>query len=56
MMHGEYGVDDVCLSTLAIVSNKGVVGKILNPLTEEETAKLQNSANKLKEVINNIQF
>lgn len=56
MMHGEYGVDDVCLSTLAILSNKGVVGKILNPLTEEETAKMRNSADKLKAVINEIQF
>ena len=33
MMHGEYGVDDVCLSTLALVDRSGVRGKILNPLT-----------------------
>ena len=51
LMHGEYGVDDVCLSTLALVDNTGVRGKILNKLTDEEVAKLQNSANKLKEVI-----
>lgn len=38
MMHGEYGVDDVCLSTLALVDNTGVRGKILNKLTDEETA------------------
>lgn len=54
MMHGEYGVDDVCLSTLAIVDRKGVRGKILNKLTAEEEAKLQNSANKLKEVISQL--
>ena len=54
MMHGEYGVDDVCLSTLALVDNTGVRGKILNKLTDEETARLQNSANKLKEVIHKI--
>ena len=24
MMHGEYGIDDVCLSTLAIVGPDGV--------------------------------
>ena len=35
MMHGEYGVDDVCLSTLALVDNTGVRGKILNKLTDE---------------------
>ena len=56
MMHGEYGVDDVCLSTLTLVDRDGVRGKILNPLTEEEVAKLRNSAEKLKEVINQIQF
>ena len=56
MMHGEYGVDDVCLSTLALVDRKGVRGKILNRLTDEEIAKLQASANKLKEVIAQIQL
>ena len=47
----EYGVDDVCLSTLAIVDRDGVRGKIVNPLTDEEIAKLQRSADKLKSVI-----
>ena len=51
MMHGEYGVDDVCLSTLNLVGKKGIQQKILSPLTEEETAKLQASAAKLKEII-----
>ena len=56
MMHGEYGVEDVCLSTLAIVGKEGVRGKILNPLTEEEKAKLQKSADRLKEVIAGIRY
>lgn len=56
MMHGEYGVDDVCLSVLTLVDRKGVRGKILNPLTDEEVVKLQASANKLKEVINQITY
>ena len=56
MMHGEYGVDDVCLSTLALVDRKGVRGKILNKLTDAEIAKLQASANKLKEVIAQIEL
>ena len=51
MMHGEYGVDDVCLSTLTLVGKKGIQQKILSPLTEAETAKLQASAAKLKEII-----
>ena len=56
MMHGEYGVEDVCLSTLTLVDREGVHGKIMNPLTEEEIGKLRNSAEKLKDVINQIQF
>ncbi len=51
MMHGEYGVDDVCLSTLTLVDRQGVRGKIHNALTPEEELKLQASANKLKSVI-----
>ena len=47
MMHGEYGVDDVCLSVLTLVDRKGVRGKILNPLTDGEGVKLQASANTL---------
>jgi len=51
MMHGEYGVEDVCLSTLTLVDRSGVRGKIMNQLTEEEVAKLHKSADKLKSVI-----
>ena len=56
MMHGEYGVDDVCLSVLHLVDRSGVRGKILNPLTEEEVQKLHNSANRLKEIISQLEF
>ena len=56
MMHGEYGIEDVALSTLTLVDRSGVRGKILTPLTEEETAKLQASAAKLKSVIDQIQI
>ena len=55
MMHGEYGIDDVCLSTLNVVDRNGVRGKIMNALTEDEVAKLHNSANRLKEVISHIE-
>ena len=51
MMHGEYGVDDVCLSVLSLVGPNGVQGKVPMHLTDEEIEKLQASANKLKEVI-----
>ena len=56
MMHGEYGVEDVCLSTLNIIGRNGVVGKINPALTDEEVAKLHNSANVLKDIISQIDF
>lgn len=56
MMHGEYGVDDVCLSILNIVDRSGVRGKILNKLTDEEVQKLQASAAKLRSVIDQVQI
>ena len=54
MMHGEYGVSDVCLSTLALVDRNGVRGKILNHLTDSEIDLLRISADKLKDVIRQI--
>ena len=56
MMHGEYGIEDVCLSIPFIVGPDGICGKILPDLTEEEIAKLHNSANMLKSVIAQIEI
>lgn len=56
MMHGEYGIEDVCISTLTMVGPHGVKGKIPVKLTDEEVGKLQASANALKEVIANIEL
>ena len=56
MMHGEYGVDDVCLSTLVLVDRQGIRGKILTPLSEEELVKMQASADKLKSVIAQVEI
>ena len=56
MMHGEYGVDDVCLSTLVLVDRSGIRGKIASKLTDEEVAKLHKSADKLKDVIRQIHY
>ena len=56
LMHGEYGVDDVCLSTLALVDRTGVRGKILNHLTDEEIGKLRHSADCLRAVIGNVEI
>ena len=56
VMHGEYGVEDVALSTLALVGNDGVHTKIISPLTPEETEKMHASANKLKEIISGLEI
>ena len=56
MMHGEYGIEDVCLSTLTLVDRSGIRGKIRNHMTDEEVAKLRASADKLKSVIAQIEI
>lgn len=56
MMHGEYGIEDVCLSTLSLVGPKGNQGKVYVELTEEEVASLKKSADALKAVIAQIEI
>ena len=56
MLHGEYGIDDVCLSLLNVVGNKGAHSKVLLPLNEEEVKALHHSADCLKEIINSIEI
>lgn len=51
MLNGEYGIDDVCLSLLNVVGDKGAHAKIMLPLNEEEIAALHNSAKVLKDLI-----
>ncbi|MBR4965538.1 MAG: L-lactate dehydrogenase [Lachnospiraceae bacterium] len=54
MMHGEYGIEDVCLSTLTLVGPNGIQGKVPMHLTDEEIVKLTKSADALKAVIKEI--
>ena len=56
MMNGEYGINDVCLSTLNLVGRNGVRDKINVPLTDEEIGKLRLSAETLKGVISGLQI
>ncbi len=56
MLHGEYGINDVCLSLLNVVGKNGAHNKILLPLNDEEIAKLHNSAESLKSVIRSVEF
>ena len=51
MLHGEYGIEDVCLSTLTLVGPNGIQGKIPMRMNKEEVALLQKSADALKAVI-----
>lgn len=54
MMHGEYGIDDVCLSTLNVVGRNGVRNKVNVSLTDAETEKLRHSAQTLRDVLCNL--
>lgn len=56
MMHGEYGIEDVALSTLNMVGHEGVRGKVNVPMTDEEVMLLRKSADTLKDVISNLEI
>ena len=51
LMQGEYGINDVCVSIMAIVNCNGVKTTIEAPITEDERLKLVASADALKKVI-----
>ena len=51
MLHGEYGIEDVCLSIPNLVGPDGATGKVPVHLTDEEVEKLRHSAKVLKDVI-----
>lgn len=56
MMHGEYGIEDVCISTMTIIGPEGVKGKVPVELTYDEQQKLRASADALKKVIASIEI
>jgi L-lactate dehydrogenase len=56
MMHGEYGVEDVCLSTLTLVGPKGIQGKVPMRMNKAEIEQLHKSAEALKAVIAQIEL
>lgn len=51
MMHGEYGIEDVCFSTLTLVGPDGVQGKVPMRMNKNEIKSLRKSADALKAVI-----
>lgn len=56
MMHGEYGIEDVCLSILTLVGPKGVQGKVPMRMNKTEIEQLRKSAEALKAVIAQIEL
>ena len=53
---GEYGIKDVCLSSLSLVDHTGVRSIITQNLADEELKKLHESAEALKNVIKSVTF
>lgn len=54
MMHGEYGIEDVCVSVPNIIGPEGAKGKVPVNLSDEEVEKLHKSANVLKDIIKDL--
>ncbi len=53
---GEYGIKDVCLSSLSLIDHTGVRSIITQKLSDDELRKLHDSAEALKNVIKNVTF
>ena len=53
---GEYGIDDVCLSSLSLLDSKGVRSIITQKLSDDEMRRMHASAEALKEVIRGVNF
>lgn len=53
---GEYGINDVCLSSLSFIDRSGVHSIIPQQLSDDELQKLHLSANALKEVIKSVKL
>ncbi len=51
---GEYGVKDVCLSSLSLVGHDGVRSIITQPLSDDEIRKMHQSAEALKSIIKSV--
>lgn len=51
MLHGEYGIEDVCLSTLCNIGSGVIKNKVIMPLNDDELACYRASAERLKQTI-----
>lgn len=55
-LNGEYGINDVALSTPCIISDEGIQKKIEVPLSESELKELKKSAENLKNILKKFQL
>ena len=53
---GEYGINDVCLSSLSLIDHTGVRSILTQKLSDAEYKKMYESAEALKSVIKNVKF
>ena len=54
MISGHYGVEGICLGVPSIVGRGGVEAVLDIPLSDEELARLQSSARKMKELLGEV--
>ena len=54
MLHGEYGVSDVCVSIPVIIGSNGICGRITPDITAEEQKEFMASADVMKDIIKNL--
>ena len=54
MIYGHYGVDGICLGVPTIVGRNGAEAVLDIPLSQEELAQLQRSANTMREMIDKL--
>ena len=54
MISGHYGVDGICLGLPAVVGRNGAESVLDIPLSQEELFQLQSSAQKMKELIDEL--
>jgi L-lactate dehydrogenase len=55
-MHGEHGIEDIVLSMPCVVGSSGIENQIPIVMSDEEIARLQESAKILKEILASLEL
>ncbi len=56
LIHGQHGIEDVCLSLPFVIGSQGILREVEISLTRDEEIDLQKSADALKTVLNDLQI